>query len=452
MISESYPAKMLGNFECNDEMLNWLWKSCVETAHLCIYDRFMDNPFRERREYTGDVTNILHAIYAGYGDLDIIRKYFKDVKNGCTPYGMIPSAVLGQKREPNRLFIDGGIFILRLWEHYELFGDKEILEDMFQMTYTFVKHLEGYTDRHGLIGKVSYPVFIDWTDINLRGNALCINAIFAQSMKIISQTAELLGKPDISREYMEKSRNLSKIISMVFWDEKRGVFVDAVINGVKSEHVSEHANFLMILFGFANNKQTRSIIKFLHKLSLNVGQLEPLFYWASEALFKVGEGKLALDMMRHRYGRIRKQGLDTISELWNLYGERYTGRWRSRDSRSAVQSGGVSPSYFLSRYILGISASKPGFEEVLISPQLCGLRSARGNWPSPKGNINVEWKKTKDAFNLKCQLPDKLKGKLVLPLEIIQSKTLKINGCEVDIKKIDKYIQVSKHTEVEASH
>jgi len=443
MISESYPVERIGNFECSDEMLNWLWRACVETTHLCIYDRLMDNPFRERREYTGDVTNILHGIYAGFGDIDIIKKYFKDVKRGQMLYGVIPSAVLGQKREPNRIFIDGGIFILRLWEHYELYGNKEILEDMFQTVYSHIKHLEGYTDENGLINQLPYPIFIDWSDIDLRGNSLCINALFAQSMKIMSCIADVMGKTDVSREYKEKYKKLSDIISSLFWDRKRGVFVDAIIDGKKSEHVSEHANFLMILFGFANHQQTKLIIKFIRDPSLKVGQIEPLYYWVSESLFKAGEGKLALDMMRKRYGRIRKQGLDTISELWNLHGERYTGRWRSRDSRSAVQSGGVSAAYFLTKYVLGISPLKHGFEEVLIAPQLCDLSWARGSWPSPNGNINVIWDKTQYAFNIECQLPNKMKGKLILPSDIFPIKSLKINNRKADIKEIkDKSIQI----------
>ena len=450
MISESYPVERRGHFECNDEMLNWIWKACVETSHLCTYDRFMDNPFRERREYTGDVLNILHGIYAGFGDLDIIRKYFIDIKRGQLSYGMFSTAVLGQRREHNRIFLTGGLFLLRLWEYYELFGKKEILDEMFQSILSFIKHIEGFTDETGLIRKVPYPVFIDWSDIDLNGQNICLNAVFAQAMKSLSNIADVLGEQVLSAEYKQKSQRLFNLISRLFWNEEKGVFVDALTDGVQSEHISEHGNFLMILFGCASSKLNQRILKYLSGPSLCIGRLEPLYYWASEALFKIYEGKQAVDMMKQRYGKMRKQGLDTISELWNLFGERYEGRWRSRDSRSAVQSGGVSPAYLLSKYALGISPLKPGFQDVLIAPQLCALKWAKGTWPSPKGDIHVDWKNDGNTFAIECSLPLHTKGHLVLPPEVLPANAIEVNGKEIEVKV--ETIQISDNTKIEIAY
>ena len=85
---------------------------------------------------------------------------------------------------------------------------------------------------------------------------------------------------------------------------------------------------------------------------------------------------------------------------------------------------------------MGVTPSKPGFEEVLISPQVCDLKRAKGTWLSPKGNIIVKWERMQDIFKIECQLPKGLKGKLILPSEVFPIKTLKINGRKVEVKRL----------------
>ena len=449
-VSESYPAEIKGSFECDDDMLNWVWQACVETARVCTRDRLMNDPMREKREM-GDSAVILHAFYAAFGDLAIIRQYFTNLIRGQKTCGMLPSAILGQRREFNSVFVDGGVYtVLKVWEYYEMCGNRAVLEDMFQPLHTFVRHLEQYADENGLLSRLPYPVYFDWADLDLGGASLCLNAVFTQSMKCMAEMCAVLRQTGLAAEYRAKHRRLATLLPRLFWDDKRGVFADAIHEGVQSRHVSEHANLLMLLFGLASAQQVDRALAFLREPSLEMGQVEPSFFWAAEGLFRMGEGPVAVEMMKRRYGRMQRQGLDTVSELWSLRGERYTGRWRARDSRSAAQSCGVSPAYLLSRYVLGIAPLKPGFAEVLIAPQLCGLSRAAGTWPSPRGPIEMSWEKRDTAFLLECSLPRGLKGKLVLPAEVFPCRALKINGRAAERKPVrGQSIPVHGKTKVE---
>ena len=452
LISESYPAELKGRFECNDDMLNWIWQACVETARVCTRDRLMNDSFREKREM-GDSSVILHAFYAAFGDLAIIRQYFTNLKRGQRTSGMLPSAILGQRREFNSIFLDGGAYtVLKVWEYYEMCGNKAVLEELFEHLHRYIRHLEQYADKDGLLSQLPYPIYFDWADLDLSGVSLCLNAVFSQSMKCMASMAHVLRKKEIAAEYREKHRRLAAILPRLFWDDKRGVFVDAIHGAVQSQHVSEHANMLMLLFGLADDSQAQRAIKFLREPSLEIGQMEPSFIWAAEGLFKVNAGRFAVEMMQRRYARIRKQGLDTVSEMWSLRGDRYLGRWRARDSRSAAQSCGVSPAYLLSRYVLGIAPLRPGFEEVLISPRLCGLSWAKGTWPSPLGNIDVIWEKAGNVFRIDCELPKGMQGRLVLPPEILPIESIKIDGRTMNIEGIgDEGIQVCGNVKVEVT-
>ena len=75
-----------------------------------------------------------------------------------------------------------------------------------------------------------------------------------------------------------------------------------------------------------------SIARALEEPAIDTGQVEPGFFWAVEGLFRRGQAVWAVEMIRRRYGRMRRQGLDTIAEVWQLLGERYPGRWRSAAS------------------------------------------------------------------------------------------------------------------------
>jgi len=207
------------------------------------------------------------------------------------------------------------------------------------------------------------------------------------------------------------------------------VYCDALIDERLCEHTSEHVNFLMMMFGLADPQQQQAIHRAIGRPDIRVGQVEPSFIWALEGLFRTGHDQWALDILRRRYQRLRRQGLTTIAELWNLLGERYTGRWRSRDTRSAVQGSGVTAAYLLSRFVLGVHPLRPGFAQVLICPALGDLKQASGVWPSPEGPIAVDWhRQGQDRFQIRIRLPEQVEGFFSPPQAVHQLKTWTVNG------------------------
>ena len=94
----------------------------------------------------------------------------------------------------------------------------------------------------------------------------------------------------------------------------------------------------------------------------------------------------------------------------------------------------MSAAYLLSRYVLGVHPAKPGFSEILIAPQPCDLKWARGTWPSPRGPIEVDWKlDPDDQLNLVCRLPDGMKGTVQVPATLIDSARVMVNGATVEV-------------------
>jgi hypothetical protein len=438
-----YPTEDKGSFSCSDPLLNWAWEAGKKTSKLCMTDRIMDAPNRERRQHITDVTTVLPVNFAAFGDLDIHHRYLRVISQSQSEYGPIHNANPGQGPEATPMLDAAFPFFERIWQHYLCFGDKDLLNELFPRLHRHVEWLRRYARKDGLLGEMPIAVFFDQSDIDRGGTNLCVNAFYARALDRVGRMAMVVGQEDVAATYREKHEAIKPTLSSLFWDDHRGVFVDSLRDGRQSTHVSEHANMLMIGFEYADPEQVPRALRYLeeHESSLEVGQIEALFFiWAGEALFGIGRTQRALDMIRTRYGRMHRAGLQTTGEMWSLHGSRDTGEWRSRSRRCAAHSGATSPTYLLSRFVLGVSPLTPGFGKAEIAPQAGDLEWARGCWPAPQGDIRVEWRFEDGTFVLECVLPSGVEGEVVMPPEVTdfgESVDVVIGGktCEAPVEE-----------------
>jgi len=437
VIEEVYPAPRRGSFKCSDERLDFAWEASMRTVDLCIHDRFMDNPVRERREYAGDLLSLGPALLTGYGDTRRLWKYYRDMQHAFQSYGIVPHTIMGNKHEIYSLHAESPFeLILHIWQAYELTGDEKLVREFYPLLLQSLDLMRHYTDERGLLGPSPFTLFVDWAYLERRGIPLITNALLAESLRVLSLMATVLGKPEEARNFEGQQISLVSLLKDLYWNQEKGAFTDALVNGAQSPHVSEHCNFLMMLYGFADDAQCQAISKTLKDPDLSIGQVEPSFVWAVEGLFRRGYADWAVDLIATRYDRFRRQGLHTVAELWNLLGERFTGRWRSRDSRSAAQGSGVIAAYLLSRYVLGIMPATPGFGVVRIAPTLAGLEWAEGCWPSPQGDIHVKWgTDNHSAFSLEFSLPDGIHGVFTPPHEMCEKREWLLDDNKAPVDK-----------------
>lgn len=422
-----YPTGDAGSFSCSDPLLNWAWEAGKKTSKLCMTDRIMDAPNRERRQHITDVTTVLPVNFAAFGDLQIHHRYLRVVSQGQSEYGLIHNANPGMGPEATPM-LDGAFpYFERIWQQYLYFGDVNFLQELFPRIHRHVEWLRRYTDKNGLLGEMPTYVFFDQADIDRGETNLCANAFFARALDLAGRMAEVVGRDDVAEAYRVEHDAIKPTLEEFFWDSQRGVFVDCIRDGRQSSHVSEHGNILMIGFGYASADQANRALRYIEERAstLEVGQIESLFFiWAGEALFGIGRARQALDWMRTRYGRMHRAGLQTTAEMWSLHGSRDTGEWRSRDRRCAAHSGATSPTYLLSRFVLGVCPLAPGFRKVEIAPQVGDLSWAKGIWPAPQGEILIEWKFEDGFFLLKCVLPPGVEGEVVMPPEAGKAGTV----------------------------
>ena len=77
----SYATDFVGHFECDDEMLNVLWRKAARTLLINMRDTFMDCPERERAPWWGDIVVQQGQVFHAFDERaqTLIRKSFREL-------------------------------------------------------------------------------------------------------------------------------------------------------------------------------------------------------------------------------------------------------------------------------------------------------------------------------------------------------------------------------------
>jgi hypothetical protein len=98
----------------------------------------------------------------------------------------------------------------------------------------------------------------------------------------------------------------------------------------------------------------------------------------------------------------------------------------------------VMAGYVLSTRILGVLPTSPGFTKCRIQPHTGDLDWAKGLFPTPHGDIKVEWKREAGKLNLATEIPEGIEAEVVLDRDPTKAQTLTHNGTKITLKTIEK--------------
>ena len=73
--------------------------------------------------------------------------------------------------------------------------------------------------------------------------------------------------------------------------------------------------------------------------------------------------------------------------------------------RSLCHAWSAHPALEFMERILGVTPRRPGFAEIAIAPNLCGLDHASGKVCTPRGPVSVAWSRPPGKFAIKIEAP-----------------------------------------------
>ena len=409
------PFAERGEFVCCDPLLNQAFVMSRRTADLCVVDHTMDNASRERRQHGGDCSGILRVFWACFGDVAVGRKYFVQHMEGQHGTGIHRGAYPGVEEAEESLMGHTLSFVLRLYEHYMLYADADLVARLWLGIERLVEMCCSFLDEEGLMPLPPYGIFFDWADLQREDYPFILNAWCCEVLRRAAVLGEAVGRTTQVARWRAAARLLAEGLRERWWNEERGVFSDCLIDAKASEHISEHANSLAIIFGIATSAQTQRIMDAYSKDRAAFGAASPGWIHLPEAFIRAGRVDLAIDWIHRHFSRLIAMGLETVPEVWTLYGEQTPGTWRCRNSRAVAQGAGLGVPWALLTELCGIQPLKPGFQTVRFAPQPGPLESFRGSFPGPDGEYSLAYEKRNGESVVEIALPREKPVVLDLP-------------------------------------
>jgi hypothetical protein len=422
-----YPAEERGRFECSDPLLTKLWRACVDTAYLQMEDVIAVDGQRERVNYAG--IDIPQAIYAAYGDTEVVRRCFRMIsredKGGLLPGYYPPDALVPVFP---RLIL---LWLTQVEEHYRYVGDRRFLAELYPAVKRQMDWFATLANQEGVIGAWPYFNYWDWSWNDLRGTDLLTNAAHVHALEACARIADALDDRESATRWRARAQKVRERLRPVYWNEPRGLFEDTFYKGRLTGIASELGNGFALLAGLPSPEQrVRLLQHFKSEPPTAIAEVSPIYLrqvlWA---LVEAGRLETAVGMMRERYRQmIEMFDNPTIWEGWRRFSgedpittdEEFEqvarGEHVRAHARRSLVHGGVAPALVLSREVLGIKGVGPGFQECRIEvPALESVEWARGVFPSVRGDISAEWRRERQSVTLAVEIPAGLSATLSLP-------------------------------------
>ncbi len=424
--------KEKSGFECSDEGVNRLFRNSVWSMKSNFCDIPTDCPTRERAGWTGDAGVFVETglylmdcapVYCNW--LSSVRVNQKD--SGKMAYISPKNGLPGKIAEMFSASVGwGDASVIVPYYIYKNTGDRTVLLENYDMMKKWVGFLEDRAGKSKLKNKFKrnpYKKYIidtgmdygEWCEPGADvmktmtaafkdGQPEVATAYFAYSSRLLSEIADILGKPDESQYYKALSENV------------RNAYRHLVLRDghIHSERQCEYVRPLA--FRLLDNEEAQAAAEDLNALvikndyHLNTGFLSTPFL--CKVLCEYGFSDTAYKLLRQRtypsWLYSVEKGATTIWETWDGIREDGT----VHDSLNHYSYGAIS-GWLLS----GVVGIKYSFDEVIIEPFANpNLEYAKGYYESQRGMIRSEWKYDADGnASYHIEIPEGLCATLRIP-------------------------------------
>ena len=411
----AYPFKVGAEFHSSDPELDKIWSIGWHTVQLDAHETYMDTPYYEQLQYSGDTRLQEMITYAMTADDRLPRQAIRALNDSRIPAGITQSrypSALPQLIPPFSL-----LWIGMLHDNYMYRPDREFTKEILPGTRTVLSWFASYQHEDGVLGKLPWWSFIDWieTETNRdfpsydKNNESCLTTMqYIGALEEAIDLEKAAGAPEYASMYSVRLERAKKGVIAQCWDAPKGLFAD---NAAKDMY-SEHANMLAVLYDVAPKKDQRAVMEKVVARRVDgsdgskpVGAI-PLIgasfyfrYYLARALDHVGMADEYVKTLGDWRGFL-KMGFTTWPE-------------QPGDTRSDSHAWTAHPTYDLLTLVAGIGPGSPGFATVRIAPHLGDLTSLEAALPHDKGLIRVKYAVSGGALHADIELPAGLTGEFV---------------------------------------
>lgn len=383
----TYAPGNLGDFTCDDYLLNRIFEMCRHTHQLCMEDSFTDCPTYEQAFWIGDAG--ISAVTCAYlfGDYDLIKRSIQlsaearantPLLNALTPTDWNTSIPMWTMN-----------WMISIFQYAKVSGDTEIFPEMYGVVKETLKYYAGFIQEDGgfLINAWN---MMDWADMDIHNYGIVTGqqAVLAYCFGLAAAYAEKNNyKKDVAF-FEECQMRLLLYMETKLWDSNLKMFRDGFSPEYgMSRTFSIQTHILMLLYnGILNAEKKQIVEKYITDPPVEMIKAGSPFmlYYQYECLAKKGRVQEIMDDIKIRWGEMLKFDSTTCWEV-------FPGFYEVSRTRSYCHSWSASPAYFFIKYALGVQMLEDGFKKVEITKPSWDMKWCRGDVPTPHGAIHIEW-------------------------------------------------------------
>jgi alpha-L-rhamnosidase len=394
-----YPLEAESTISASDERLAQLTPILLRTLQVNAHETFMDCPYYEQLNYTGDTLIDCLIVYTITRDVRLVRKSLQLFADSRLPEGLTQSRFPSRARQVIPPF--SLLWVSMVRHHAWWRGEADFVRSLLPGTRGVLDAHLLHLNSRGLLENLRGWNFLDWVEgweggVPPDGDpgrmSGPLNWLMVYSLQAAAELETFAGEPELATRYSRLAQALARATESAFWDAERGLFAD----DLDHRHFSEHAQCLALLSGHAEEKMSARAAEGLGRAT----DLRRCTIYFSHYLFETFRLLNRPEALFHRledWFKLPGQGFVTTPEC-------------PEPSRSDCHAWGSHPLFHFYATILGVRPAAMGFAQVEVRPQLGPLQNVYGRMVHPAGWIEVDLLRAGDRLEGTITLPEAVTG------------------------------------------
>ena len=424
------------SFESSNPLLNRIQDAARNTLLNNMFGNQTDTPTYEKNGWTGDAHASAEASALNFDVARVWTKWLADFRDAQSPKGEMPKIVpstpyYGYENTPGWSMIWGAVpswdaaTLVLPWEMYQAYGDRAILERMYDTQKKLVDYTAGYFTPDSLVYNNSNNPFLgEYASVLPPGGLMeavmkqpsgpvdaTAAAYYFHMLDLLSRSAALLGKSADHDRYQQLAQQVRAAYNKRYWNAEQHCYRSRGDNGELRVY-AETPNVLAVAFGMVPDGEAAAVMRSVNDDIVARGNHLGTGVYAGRYIMNLladyGYANTAYAVAAGTgfpgWGYWLENGLSTMAEGWEL------------SSRSWDHHYWASVSSYFVQSLAGIRPLKPGYAAILIQPvPPKGLEWARAEVEAPQGTVKSSWKRANGRLLLDVTIPRGASAEIHLP-------------------------------------
>eukprot|EP01117_Protostelium_nocturnum_P000475 TRINITY_DN1054_c0_g1_i1.p1 TRINITY_DN1054_c0_g1~~TRINITY_DN1054_c0_g1_i1.p1 ORF type:complete len:829 (-),score=197.60 TRINITY_DN1054_c0_g1_i1:55-2490(-) len=411
------------------------------SAHANEFPMVVDGSKRDRMIWVSDLLVAGPTMYYSFYTPEYIEKTIRLLTSYAKTNGLVGTSLTplwNLQSSPSDGFprvsfysYSYALSLLEVARDYLMFtGDLNLIKSEWKAWKKMLDYFASSVDSKGFIVTDKLRLTSDWSWWLEFGNTnyTKLQIQWSVALDCAATFTGLMGDKASSLRYRAESLRLKRVINSDLFNNTMGLYR---VSDLWPHLTAQDVNSFAILHNQLPKEQSYRMLDILEKaLKRNRGymafandtQMDPysnvfspyVSFFHASAAFETNRTDMAFRILESTWLQMADdKHRDYTGTCWEQHP--IIGQWQNFISHAHAWSSGSTA--LITKYVLGVWPTSPGFATYSVKPNLGNLTWAEGTIPSPKGNIVVHWKleNSPKQFSIRVEAPKGTRGTVVIP-------------------------------------